>query len=94
MSHSSEHSNPTPEIPVNRWPLILAVFAALSVLFYLLQPILLPFVLGGLIGYLGDPLVDRVEERGGSRTLGVVLVFVVFTLRRGDRRVLIDGGGS
>ena len=80
MSHSSENSNPTPEIPVNRWPLILAVFAALSVLFYLLQPILLPFVLGGLIGYLGDPLVDRVEERGGSRTLGVVLVFVVFTL--------------
>ena len=80
MNHSSENGSPTPEIPVNRWPLILAVFAALSVLFYLLQPILLPFVLGGLIGYLGDPLVDRVEERGGSRTLGVVLVFVVFTL--------------
>jgi hypothetical protein len=48
--------------------------------FYLLQPILLPFVLGGLIAYFGDPLVDRVEARGGSRTLGVVLVFLVFTL--------------
>ncbi|WP_439106961.1 AI-2E family transporter [Congregibacter sp.] len=67
------------EIPVNRWPLIFAVFAVLGLLFYLLQPILLPFVLGALIGYLGDPLVDRVEERGGSRTLGVILVFLFFT---------------
>ncbi|MEM1403300.1 MAG: AI-2E family transporter [Pseudomonadota bacterium] len=80
MSSPSTSHDHKPEIPVNRWPLILAVFAALSVLFYLLQPILLPFVLGALIGYLGDPLVDRVEERGGSRTLGVVLVFVVFTV--------------
>ncbi len=66
------------DIPVNRWPLVLGVFAAFGVLFWLLQPVLLPFVLGGLIGYLGDPLVDRVEARGGSRTLGVALVFLVF----------------
>ena len=66
------------EIPVKRWPFVFAVFAALAVLFWLLQPILFPFVLGGLIGYLGDPLVDRVEARGGSRTLGVVLVFTIF----------------
>jgi predicted PurR-regulated permease PerM len=70
---------PLPEIPVNRWPLVFAVFAAAGVLFWLLQPILLPFVLGALIGYLGDPLVDRVEARGGSRTFGVVLVFLFFT---------------
>ncbi len=70
---------PLPEIPVNRWPLVFAVFAAAGVLFWLLQPILLPFVLGALIGYLGDPLVDRFEARGGSRTLGVVIVFLVFT---------------
>jgi predicted PurR-regulated permease PerM len=67
------------EIPINRWPLVFAVFAALGLLFYLLQPILLPFVLGSLIGYLGDPLVDRVEARGGNRTLGVALVFLMFT---------------
>lgn len=67
------------EIPINRWPLVFAVFAALGLLFYLLQPILLPFVLGALIGYLGDPLVDRVEARGGNRTLGVALVFLMFT---------------
>lgn len=67
------------EIPINRWPLVFAVFAGVALLFYILQPILLPFVLGGLLGYLGDPLVDRIEARGGSRTLGVVLVFLMFT---------------
>lgn len=67
------------ELSVNRWPLILAVFLFFIGMFYLLQPILLPFVLGALIGYLGDPLVDRVEARGGSRTLGVLLVFLVLT---------------
>jgi predicted PurR-regulated permease PerM len=68
------------EISVNRLPLVLGLLAGLALLFYLLQPILLPFVLGGLIAYFGDPLVDRVEARGGSRTLGVALVFLVFTL--------------
>ncbi|MEM6773867.1 MAG: AI-2E family transporter, partial [Pseudomonadota bacterium] len=68
-----------PEIPVNRWPLVFAVFAFLGLIFWVLQPILLPFVLGALIGYLGDPLVDRIEERGGSRTLGVIIVFTAFT---------------
>lgn len=67
------------EIPINRWPLVFAVFAAAGLLFYLLQPILLPFVLGALIGYLGDPLVDRMEARGISRTLGVVIVFLGYT---------------
>lgn len=79
MSSKTSPPKLTAEIPVNRWPLVFAVFAALAVLFYVLQPILLPFVLGALTGYLGDPLVDRVEERGGSRTLGVVLVFMFFT---------------
>jgi len=68
----------TPEIPVSRWPLVFAVFAVGAVIFWVLQPILLPFVLGALIGYLGDPLVDRIEARGGSRTVGVILVFLGF----------------
>lgn len=79
MSERNDQVQLTEEIAVQRWPLVLGVFAGVGVLFYLLQPILLPFVLGALLGYLGDPLVDRVEARGGSRTLGVVLVFLVFT---------------
>lgn len=66
-------------VPRQRWPLALAGLAVLAGAFYLLQPILLPFVLGALIAYLGDPLVDRLERRGLGRTLGVVVVFVFFT---------------
>lgn len=79
MTSSTPESQSKAEIPINRWPLVFAVFAGVGLLFYLLQPILLPFVLGTLMGYLGDPLVDRVEERGGSRTFGVILVFLFFT---------------
>ncbi|MEM1190226.1 MAG: AI-2E family transporter [Pseudomonadota bacterium] len=78
-TEASPLPEPVPEIPVNRWPLVFAVFAFLGLIFWVLQPILLPFVLGALIGYLGDPLVDRIEERGGSRTLGVIIVFTAFT---------------
>lgn len=65
---------------LNRWSLALAAGAFGALLFYLLQPILLPFVLGALVAYLGDPLVDALERRGLGRTLGVVVVFLVFTL--------------
>lgn len=49
-------------------------------LLYLLAPILLPFLMGALFAYLGDPLVDRLEARKLSRTSAVVLVFSVMTL--------------
>ncbi len=51
-----------------------------AVLLYLLSPILMPFVISALLAYLGDPLVDRLEERGMKRTPGVALVFVVLFL--------------
>ena len=63
----------------NRWLWFLALLFALGLMFYLLQPILLPFVLGGLIAYLGDPVVDMMERRNMGRTLGVTIVFVVLT---------------
>ena len=56
---------------------------ALVVVYLLLRhlsPILLPFLLGSALAYLGDPLVDRLEERGLSRTLSVSVVFLVLTL--------------
>jgi predicted PurR-regulated permease PerM len=49
-------------------------------LLYLLSPILTPFVVSGLLGYLGDPLVDRLEARGLKRTPAVALVFTVIFL--------------
>ena len=71
----------TPSEPseVYRWPVAIALAAVICVALYLLQPILSPFVLGGLIAYLGDPLVDRLESRGVGRTLGVAIVFLLFS---------------
>lgn len=60
-----------------QWGLV--VFAAGWVI-WLLGPVLTPFVLAALLGWLGDPLVDRIERRGYSRTVAVTLVFVVMSL--------------
>ena len=55
-----------------------AAAAAGLVLLYFLGPILAPFLISAGLAYLGDPLVDRLELLGLSRTLGVAIVFVVF----------------
>lgn len=55
-----------------------------------LQPILTPFMLGALFAYLGDPLADRLEELGLSRSLAVSLCFtVLFTLLLGVMLLVI-----
>ena len=59
------------------WLTIAVISAALL---YLLAPILLPFVAGALLAYLGDPLVDRLETWKISRTLSVLIVFFVLLL--------------
>jgi len=61
-----------------RWFFLICsvIFAALI---YLLQPILMPFVVAAFLAYLTDPMADRLEEVGLSRTLSVVVVFLVMT---------------
>ncbi|MEN8261457.1 MAG: AI-2E family transporter, partial [Pseudomonadota bacterium] len=49
-------------------------------LIYILAPILMPFTIGALLAYFGDPMADRLEARGLSRTSSVVVVFVVMSL--------------
>ena len=56
------------------------VFFAVGYVIWLLGPILTPFVLALLLGWLGDPLVDRLERRGRSRGVAVTLVFALMTL--------------
>ena len=60
-----------------QWGLV--AFATLW-LVWLLGPILTPFVLAALLGWLGDPLVDRLERTGRSRPVAVTLVFVLMVL--------------
>ena len=58
----------------------LLLVAVSLVLIYFLQPILAPFLAGIILGYLGDPLVDRLEDSGLPRSAGVLVVFLVFGL--------------
>ena len=46
-------------------------------LFYLLAPVLVPFVASALLAYLGDPLADRLQKLRFPRTLAVATVFVL-----------------
>ncbi|MDD2057908.1 AI-2E family transporter [Pseudomonas sp. GD03860] len=64
---------------MRRW-VWLGVALLCAALLYWLHPILSPFLVGILLAYLADPLVDRLERAGLSRTWGVVVVFTLFTL--------------
>ena len=52
-----------------------AVALLVGALLWLLAPVLSPVVFAALLGWLGDPLVDRIERRGLSRNTAVLLVF-------------------
>jgi len=54
-------------------------FGALWLL-WLLAPILTPFVIAAMLGWLGDPLVDRLQRAGRSRNIAVTMVFIAMTL--------------
>ena len=56
--------------------LVLAVIALVAI--YYLQSILTQFLVGMVLAYLGDPVVDRLETYKINRTVGVLIVFVVF----------------
>ena len=66
-------------IESQRWLWIAGVLL-LGWLLYLLHPILSPFLIGVLLAYMGDPLVDRFERWKLSRTWGVVVVFALIGL--------------
>jgi len=46
-------------------------------LFYQLSSVLMPFFVAALLAYLGDPLVDWLQEKKLSRTQAVCIVFAV-----------------
>lgn len=55
----------------------LSVFLVTGWLIYLLSPVLMPFLIGATLAYMGDPLVDRLERLKLPRTLAVVIVFLI-----------------
>ncbi len=60
------------------WVLIGAV--AMVWLLFQLETMLMPFIAGLILAYLADPLANRFQRWGMSRTLAVSLVFLVLTL--------------
>lgn len=60
--------------------LLLLGTVAAGWLVYLLAPVLSPFLVAALLAYLGDPLVDRLEIAGLSRTTAVAAVFLLLLL--------------
>lgn len=53
---------------------------ALMLFLYVFSGILLPFVAGMAVAYLLDPVADRLERLGLSRTLSTVVILVLFVL--------------
>lgn len=49
-------------------------------LLWLLAPVLTPFLLAGVLAYIGDPAADRLEAAGIPRTGAVAIVFVTLLL--------------
>lgn len=62
-----------------RW-FVFAGVVLTGVLVYLLAPVITPFLMGALLAYLGDPLVDWLEAKKLSRTSAVLVVFVFILL--------------
>ena len=50
--------------------------ATLLVVLWALGNVILPFLVGGAIAYFLDPVADRLEETGLSRTLATIVIFV------------------
>lgn len=55
----------------------LIAIALTGLVFYLLAPVLTPFVAAGLLAYLGDPLADRLQKLRMPRTAAVIAVFLI-----------------
>ncbi len=53
---------------------------ALGLCVYLLRGILLPFVAGMAVAYLLDPVADKIEGWGGSRTLATTVITALFVI--------------
>jgi len=66
--------------PVTRWRFWLGVAAGFLLLLWLLNDILLPFVVGAVVAYFFDPVVTRLQRAGLSRTWATAVVTVVAVL--------------
>lgn len=68
-------------LPVRQQALYWGIAAALiALVLWKLGDVLLPFLVGGAIAYFLDPLADRLERAGASRTLATATIALIATL--------------
>ena len=71
-----------PEMTLSRFTAVqwLMLAGAITALFYLLSPILTPFVAAAIFAYICNPLVNRLEKFKLPRSLGVAVVMLLLSL--------------
>lgn len=80
------------EVNTQRYLLIFAVLLLVGGLMYALRSVLLPFVVGIVVAYFLDPLVNRMTRSGKiSRTTATTLVLVTFLLILLPLLILLGG---
>ena len=57
---------------------LLAGLICLGGLIFLLSPVLMPFLIATLLAYMGDPMVDKLDEKF-PRGFSVLIVFLILT---------------
>jgi predicted PurR-regulated permease PerM len=62
-----------------RWQM-LVITLIIGYLIWLLSPVLMPFAVAAMLAYLGDPLANRLQRLGMSRTWAATVVFLVLLL--------------
>ncbi len=62
------------------WLIWLSVFVVFCAAVYVLRSVLLPFVAGIIIGYVLDPIADKFQKLGMSRTWATVIVMLLLIL--------------
>ncbi len=65
----------SPEGRVLFWLAMLVIFGALI---HVLSDVLLPFIAGMAVAYFLDPIADKLEEKGLSRTLATTVITLTF----------------
>jgi predicted PurR-regulated permease PerM len=63
--------------PINRWRFWLGAAVLFILALWLLNEILLPFVVGAVVAYFFDPVVVRLQRLGMSRTLATTTVTIL-----------------
>ncbi len=77
---NQEAQSSTRQIMFSQRGLIISGIILFLALIYLLSDVLTPFLIAGLLAYLGDPLVNRLTRYKIPRTLAAVIVFLILLM--------------